>query len=173
MHATGRGPFSLGSPIAGSEVFVGCTVMDVLQFFAPATTIALSDAVGATAFTLPIWVRIASTSAILNAGGLALPSLAPKRCPGITISRLLPKAEIWSETDFVAPLPSVTMVMTADTPITMPRMVKNDRITLRLISFNATSSVLAPPQARKLALDLDGHCSSPLPAFAVSSPSRP
>src|SRR5512133_984125 len=43
----------------------------------------------------------------------------------------------------VAPLPTVTMVMTALTPITMPRMVRNERSRLRRIERMASSRVLS------------------------------
>ena len=39
----------------------------------------------------------------------------------------------------VAPLPSVTMVMTALTPITIPRMVRNERIRLRRMERSASN----------------------------------
>src|SRR3546814_9530018 len=44
-----------------------------------------------------------------------------------SISRLDPRLEICSFTAAVAPLPSVTMVTTAATPMTMQRIVRNDR----------------------------------------------
>ena len=65
------------------------------------------------------------------------------RCPGRTCSRLVPRLEIWFCTASVAPLPSVTMVMTALTPITMPRIVRKERIRLRRMARSAKSSVLS------------------------------
>ena len=70
------------------------------------------------------------------------------RWPGITISRLLPRLEIWSETERVAPLPSVTIVMTAATPMTMPSMVRNERSRLRRIARSASSDGVATASRR-------------------------
>ena len=51
----------------------------------------------------------------------------------------------------VAPLPKVTMVITALTPITMPKMVRNERSKLRRMERNAKRMVFkninAPPVA--------------------------
>ncbi len=47
------------------------------------------------------------------------------------MSRLLPRLAICADTDCVVPLPSVTIVTTAETPMTTPRMVRVDRMTLR------------------------------------------
>ena len=49
--------------------------------------------------------------------------------------------EIWSVTDCVAPLPSVTIVMTAATPMTMPSTVRNERSRLRRMARSASSTV--------------------------------
>ena len=65
------------------------------------------------------------------------------RWPGRTCSRLVPRLEIWFCTASVAPLPSVTMVITALTPITMPRIVRNERSRLRRIERRASSRVLS------------------------------
>jgi hypothetical protein len=42
----------------------------------------------------------------------------------------------------VAPLPNVTMVITAATPVTIPSMVKKDRNKLRLTERNANMNTL-------------------------------
>ena len=65
------------------------------------------------------------------------------RWPGRTFSRLVPRLEIWICTARVAPLPSVTMVITALTPITMPRMVRKERSRLRRIERSASNRVLS------------------------------
>ncbi len=105
---------------------------------------------GAAAATPPIWVAMASASPSLKKGALELPLPGPMRWPGRSCNRLVPSPEIWFCTDTVAPLPTVTMVMTALTPITMPRMVRKERIRLRRIERKASRSVLS-------------HMVSPLP----------
>ena len=79
------------------------------------------------------------------------PPPGPWRWPGRTISRLLPRLEICICTACVAPLPSVTIVITALTPITMPRIVRNERSRLRRIERSARNSVFSsirPPALR-------------------------
>ncbi len=100
---------------------------------------------GATAATPPICAMIASASASLNDGAPPPPPgpPGPWRCPGRTISRLVPRLEICICTACVAPLPSVTIVITALTPITMPRIVRNERNRLRRIERSARKSVLS------------------------------
>ena len=82
---------------------------------------------------------MASTSAILKLGAPSSEP-GPKRWPGTTSSWLVPMAAIWSETDRVAPLPRVTKVTTAAIPMTMPSMVRNERIRLRRMARRASSS---------------------------------
>ena len=53
----------------------------------------------------------------------------------------VPIAEICSLTDCVAPRPSVTIVITAATPITIPSIVRNERKRLRRIELAANISV--------------------------------
>jgi hypothetical protein len=65
------------------------------------------------------------------------------RWPGLTISRLVPRLAILLSMARVAPLPSVTIVMTAATPMTIPRMVRNDRSRLRRTERRASSSMLS------------------------------
>ena len=114
----------------------------------------MSDAVtmGATRSTPVTCERMTSMSACLNLGGEVLvPS--SMRWPGITMIRLLPRLEIWLDTEAVAPLPNVTVVTTADTPITIPSIVSIERMRLRRISRNASTKVL--PHITGL------HCSAP------------
>ena len=97
---------------------------------------------GATAATPPICASTASASAALNDGAPPLPPPGPWRWPGRTISSLLPRLAICVCTAWVAPLPSVTIVITADTPITMPRIVRKERSRFRRIDRSASSKVL-------------------------------
>ncbi len=117
-------------------------VMLVAQLRPLAITVTPARCSGATALMPPICVRMASASDSLNAAAPAAPMPGPRRCPGRTISRLLPRLEIWSLTACVAPLPSVTIVITAPTPMTIPRIVRNERIRLRRISRSASRIVL-------------------------------
>jgi hypothetical protein len=55
---------------------------------------------------------------------------------------LVPSPEICIWIDLVAPFPSVTIVITAPTPITMPRMVRNDRSRLRRTERSASMKTL-------------------------------
>ena len=55
---------------------------------------------------------------------------------------LAPRLEICSATAAVAPLPSVTIVTTAATPMTMPSVVRNERSRCRLISRMARTMVV-------------------------------
>ena len=55
---------------------------------------------------------------------------------------LAPRLEICSATAAVAPLPSVTIVTTAATPMTMPSVVRNERSRCRLISRMARMMVV-------------------------------
>ena len=67
----------------------------------------------------------------------APPRMPPGPCicwPGRTCSRLLPSLEMSAVTLAVAPPPKVTRVITAATPMTMPRMVRDDLKALRRIS---------------------------------------
>ena len=113
----------------------------VVQFWFP--KMALSDWVvtGATAAISEISVSMASASASLKSEAPeAWPG--PIRLPAVTMSMLLPRLAICCLTWRVAPPPMVTMVITAPTPITMPRMVRKERRTLRLISRRARRMVL-------------------------------
>ena len=58
--------------------------------------------------------------------------------PGRTISRLLPRLATLSPTSAVVPCPSVTMVMTAATPMVTPSTVSIDRSALRQMAPTAS-----------------------------------
>src|SRR6185437_11396741 len=59
--------------------------------------------------------------------------------PGIAMIRLLPRLEICSCTVCVAPVPTATVAMTADTPMTTPSIVSAARI---LLVRNAVKAIL-------------------------------
>ena len=113
-------------------------VMVLVQLRPLATSVPPVRDSGAAAATPPIWVAIASASVSLKDGALVPPLPGPMRWPGRTCSRLVPRPEIWFCTASVAPLPTVTMVITALTPITMPSTVRKERIRLRRIERNAS-----------------------------------
>lgn len=91
----------------------------------------------------PICAAIESPSLSLNDGALAPLPPGPMRWPGRTCSRLVPRPAIWFCTASVAPLPTVTMVITALTPMTMPRTVRKERSRLRRIERSDNSRVLS------------------------------
>ena len=95
--------------------------------------------IGATAASDGTSRAMASASASLNG---AAPELwpGPIRLPGLTISRLLPKLAICSVTLRVAPLPKVTRMITAATPMMMPSIVRIERMTFRRSSRSASNS---------------------------------
>jgi len=85
---------------------------------------------------------MASASAIFNfSASERLPPGPRGPCPGLICNRLLPRLEISAVTWAVAPFPSVTMLMTAATPMTIPRVVSADLMTLRRISRRAKKTV--------------------------------
>ena len=69
----------------------------------------------------------------------------------------VPIAEICSLTDCVAPRPSVTIVITAATPITIPSIVRNERKRLRRIELAAKISVFKNIDLIFLGKDLAVH----------------
>ncbi len=127
-------------PVSSQALVLPITL--VVQLRPPTTAVAAARASGATARMPPICCAITSASVSLKAGA-PVPPPGPMRWPGRTCSRLVPRPEIWFWMASVAPLPSVTMVITALTPITMPRMVRNERIRLRRMERNASSRVLS------------------------------
>ncbi len=92
------------------------------------------DAVGATADSPDTSLRMAFASAMLKSSAPDRVPPGPRNpWPGRTMSRLLPSFAMSAVTWAVAPAPTVTMVITAPTPMTMPRMVRDDRSALRRI----------------------------------------
>src|SRR3990167_11496261 len=77
---------------------------------------------------------IASVSSIESVGCVPIPILTPPAvvAPGSIIRRLLPMLDICSSIFWLAPLPTASIVMTALTPITIPSIVRADRILFTL-----------------------------------------
>src|SRR5690606_2481925 len=74
--------------------------------------------------------------------GVALTFTGPRRsAPGMTMSMFCPRLAMSLVTRAVAERPSETIAMTEPTPITMPSVVRTERMTLRLISRSAMSRV--------------------------------
>ena len=92
---------------------------------------------GATAAMPAICSRMTVTSFSVKLGTPAEEARGPKPEPGRTMRRLLPRLEICCFTASVAPWPSVTMVMTAETPMMTPSTVRKARVRLRRISRRA------------------------------------
>src|SRR3990167_2891931 len=128
-------------PVVSQSLVLPITLL--LQLRPLATSTEPVRASGATAAIPPICAAMASPSLSLKAGAPPPPPPGPMRWPGRTCSRLVPRPEIWFCTAAVAPLPTVTMVITALTPITMPRMVRKERSRLRRMERSASSSVLS------------------------------
>ncbi len=139
--SNGRPAASVQLAAVSQSALPPITLLDQLRPLAT-TVCPLRDS-AATARMPPIWAAMASASASLKAGAPPPPPPGPWRWPGRTISRLLPRLAIWSCTAWVAPLPSVTMVITAPTPITMPSMVRKERSKLRRIERKASNNVLS------------------------------
>ena len=125
-------------PVCSQALVLPITLDDQLRPFA--TRVVPERASGATAAMPPICWAIAFASVSLNAGAAVVPG--PMRCPARICSRLVPRPWICVCTARVAPLPRVTMVITALTPITMPRMVRNERSRLRRMERSASKMVL-------------------------------
>ena len=60
------------------------------------------------------------------------------KLPALTMIMLVPAAWICVSIDDCAPVPSATIVITADTPMIMPSIVSAVRILLRASALNAT-----------------------------------
>src|SRR5690348_265648 len=96
-----------------------------------------AELTGATAATPGICSATASESSWVKFGTPAEEARGPKPMPGRNISRLLPRAEMRFFTACVVASPSVTMVITAPTPMMIPSTVRKARVRLRRISRNA------------------------------------
>ena len=98
-------------------------VIVVDRFLAPLITLRPTLETGATEVMDGTSRAKASTSCLRN--GFALPEAppGPTRCPGMTLSMLLPMLAMSAVTWAVAPLPRVTMMITDATPMMIPRAV--------------------------------------------------
>ena len=65
-----------------------------------------------------------------------------EKLPGMTVMRFWPSEATCASTWTLAPLPMLTMVMTAATPMIMPSAVSIERIVLRRRARSATRRVL-------------------------------
>src|SRR5688572_20887108 len=65
----------------------------------------------------------------------------PNCCPGMMVSKVVPSALMRSRTACCAPRPSAIIAMTAATPMTMPSIVRNDRILLARSAPRATRRI--------------------------------
>src|SRR5450830_135454 len=136
-------------PVLNHSLLLPLTV--VAQLRPLATTVTASRPWGATAATPPICDWTDSASSSVNCGTPPPPPPPPgTRWPGLTISRLAPRLVIWVAMATVAPWPRVTMVITALTPITMPRMVRPERSMLRNTERRASRSTLNSIQVTSL-----------------------
>ena len=133
---------ALELPVARLEVGVGRSGDRGRPVALPLMTLSPWLDTGATAVTAGTSRARRSTSCWWN--GFALPDAppGPVRWPGITVSRLLPRFAMSDVTTAVAPLPSVTMMITEATPMMIPRAVSDDRRTFRRISRNARMMAL-------------------------------
>ncbi len=127
-------------------------VTTVLRLSEPATTTADFCDTGAAASTPGTCALIAATSRASKARTSAREPPGPP-CPGRAKSRLLPRLPSSSVTRAVAPLPIVTMAITAATPMTMPSTVRKERTALRVIamtaSFRVSASIRRPPSGSR------------------------
>src|SRR5437763_12418126 len=117
--------------------------MDVPQFSSPATTWAAVRMFGVTYATAGLSALIASASSVVSVE-FPVKIFAPlcEVAPGKIMMKFEPREAIVSWIDFVAPLPIATTTMTQPTPMTMPSIVRNDRILLREIAFRPTIVML-------------------------------
>src|SRR5450756_2415728 len=97
-------------PVSNQSLVLPLTL--VAQLRPLATTVTLARPSGATAATPPISAWMAAASAAVKCGTPPPPPPPPPgpRCPGFTISRLVPRLDICVLIACVAPLPSVTTV---------------------------------------------------------------
>src|SRR5438105_4245768 len=134
--------------------------MLVFVLWLPSTTCIERDISGSTATSTVPRSSSACASAILSALRSDAEAIAPgPRCwPGTIVSMVVPSEAIRSFTDCWAPRPSATIAITADTPITMPSMVRNER------SLFARSASIATVKVSK-----SGISAPSLPAAAATA----
>src|SRR5438270_4971876 len=106
--------------------------IDVPQFRSPATTCAEVRMFGVTYATAGHSALMASASSVVSVE-LPVKIFAPlcELAPGKIMMKFEPRELIVSWIDFEAPFPFATTTMTQPTPMTMPSIVRNDRILFR------------------------------------------
>ncbi|MCG3163444.1 MAG: hypothetical protein JMDDDDMK_04871 [Acidobacteria bacterium] len=119
--------------------------MRVFQFWLPKTSCALEPTEGEIMATVGHSRLMASTSSTVKV--LTLVELVPLRTPPKFIelekivSILVPMLEICCWIEACAPWPMLTMAITAATPMTMPSMVRAERILLRASARKAIRKI--------------------------------
>src|SRR5262245_895456 len=123
--------------------------MRVNQFWFPATTWACTWTPAARYCPPGISLRIASASSSVSVVDVPEPPRTPpwEALPALTVIMFVPAPLIWSSIMDVAPLPIATSVITADTPMIMPSMVRAVRILLRPSALNAIRNVITGDMA--------------------------
>src|SRR4051812_5088528 len=118
--------------------------MEVDQFWFPATTCARVFTCDATYRTPGTSRRMACASASVSVVVLPVPDRAPPctNDPDMIMIRFVPAELICDSTDARAPFPIDTMLMTAATPMIIPRAVSAVRSLLRASAVRATRSVM-------------------------------
>src|SRR5262245_48885709 len=134
--------------------------MRVYQFWLPATTSVCVWTPGERYSTPGTSLRIASASSTERVLEEPEPPRTPPcdALPALTVIMLVPAPLIWSSMADCAPLPMATSVITADTPMIMPSIVRPVRILFRPRALNAMRNVMTG--------DMEG---SRLPAAAAAA----
>ena len=123
----------------------------VFQLRPLASTCARSRTSGLTATALATSRRIPSASSIVSVEALPQPERIPPvvKLPGKTVMTFSPRLATWASTCALAPLPMLTIAMTAPTPMIMPSAVRMERILLRRSARKATLIVLMMRMVRR------------------------
>jgi hypothetical protein len=146
-------------------------LIEVDQFWLPAITWERLLTPAAT-YCTPGTSRIACASSGVSVLALPWPMRTPPcwKLPALTMIMFVPADWICVSIDDCAPVPSATIVITAETPMIMPSMVSAVRILLRASALNAIRNtmrndiVTLPPLPLGVARVLQSR-------FGVSSPS--
>src|SRR3990172_9538481 len=104
--------------------------MRVLQFWFPHTAGEVDGIGGDASRTAGSSLPIALASPMVSVGADPEPDRSPPEVvlPGRTRRRFDPTMEIWAAMRSFAPVPIATIAITAATPMTMPSIVRIDRI---------------------------------------------
>src|SRR5262245_36187316 len=141
--------------------------MRVNQFWFPATTWACTWTPAARYCPPGISLRIASASSSVSVVDVPEPPRTPpwEALPALTVIMFVPAPLIWSSIMDVAPLPIATSVITAETPIIMPSIVRPVRILLRPSALNAMRNVMTGD----IVVSLSAAAASAAPAATPSA----